>query len=128
VIYGAAHRCLQRWLGIRLDFLGALLTFAVALLAVGTRFTISPAQTGVTLSYILTMQQAFGWLVRQSAEVENDMNSVERVVHYANEIEQEAPYEIPETKPSAPWPSAGQVELRDLVLKYRPELPPVLRG
>lgn len=48
----------QRWLGIRLDFLGTLLTFIVAMLTVGTRFTISPAQTGLVLSYILSVQQA----------------------------------------------------------------------
>ncbi len=35
-------------------------------------------------------------MVRQSAEVENNMNSVERIVHYANEVEQEAAYENPE--------------------------------
>lgn len=60
--------------GIRLDFLGTLLTFVVAILTVASRFTISPSQTGVTLSYILLVQQAFGWAVRQSAEVENNMN------------------------------------------------------
>ncbi|KII89764.1 hypothetical protein PLICRDRAFT_39929 [Plicaturopsis crispa FD-325 SS-3] len=118
----------QRWLGVRLDFLGSLLAFVVALLTVGTRFTISPSQTGLTLSYILSVQQAFGWMVRQSAEVENDMNSVERIVYYAKDIEQEPPHEIPETKPAAPWPSQGQVEITDAVLKYRPELPPVLKG
>lgn len=48
----------QRWLGIRLDFLGALLTFIVAILGVGTRFSILPSQTGVILSYILSIQQA----------------------------------------------------------------------
>ncbi|GLB40491.1 putative transporter [Lyophyllum shimeji] len=118
----------QRWLGIRLDFLGALLTFIVSLLAVGTRFTISPAQTGLVLSYILSVQQAFGWLVRQSAEVENNMNSVERIVHYATAVEQEAPYELPDAKPPSHWPSEGRVELKDIVLSYRPELSPVLKG
>ena len=48
----------QRWLSIRVDFLGALLTFAVAMLTVGTRFTVSPGQTGLVLSYILSIQQA----------------------------------------------------------------------
>jgi hypothetical protein len=48
----------QRWLGVRLDFLGAILTFIVAMLTVGARFTISPAQTGLVLSYILSVQQA----------------------------------------------------------------------
>lgn len=100
----------------------------MAILTVATRFSISPAQTGLTLSYILSIQQAFGWLVRQTAEVENDMNSVERVIHYAHEIEQEAPYDIPETKPPVSWPASGRVELNNLVLKYRPELPPVLKG
>ncbi|KAK0204702.1 P-loop containing nucleoside triphosphate hydrolase protein [Desarmillaria ectypa] len=118
----------QRWLGIRLDFLGALLTFIVAMLTVGTRFSISPAQTGVTLSYILSVQQAFGWLVRQSAEVENDMNSVERVVHYATETEQEAPHVLPDSKVPESWPSVGHIELKDVVLSYRPGLPAVLKG
>lgn len=70
----------------------------------------------------------FGFMVRQSAEVENNMNSVERIVHYAKGVEQEAPYEIPETKPQALWPAEGRVELRDVFLSYRPGLPPVLKG
>ena len=67
-------------------------------------------------------------MVRQSAEVENDMNSVERVLHYATEVEQEARNEIPEKKPAAPWPSQGQIEMKDVVLKYRPGLPVVIKG
>ena len=47
---------LQSWLLVRVDFLGALLTLAVAILTVWTRFTISPGQTGLVLSYILTIQ------------------------------------------------------------------------
>ncbi|KAL0061165.1 hypothetical protein AAF712_012035 [Marasmius tenuissimus] len=101
----------QRWLGVRLDFLGTLLTFAVALLAVGTRYSISPAQTGLVLSYILSIQQAFGWLVRQFAEVENNMNSVERIVYYAKEVEQEAAHELPESKPKGEWPAQGGISM-----------------
>ncbi|KAL1740116.1 P-loop containing nucleoside triphosphate hydrolase protein [Schizophyllum fasciatum] len=118
----------QRWLGIRLDAMGAALTFVVAMLAVGTRFSISPSQTGVVLSYILSVQQAFGWLVRQWAEAENDMNSVERLVHYAREIEQEPPHYLPDSKPPSPWPSKGEIEMKDIVMQYRPELPAVVKG
>jgi ABC-type bacteriocin/lantibiotic exporter with double-glycine peptidase domain len=116
------------------------------MLAVGTRFTVSPAKTGVALSYILSIQQvginasvilpciqqvllqAFSWVVRQLAEVENDMNSVERIVYYARDLEQEPPHDVPERKPPAPWPSEGGLEIKDAVLKYRPELPLVLKG
>ena len=115
-------------MGVRIDMLGLLLTFVVAMLTVLARFTISPAQTGVTLSYIIGVQQSLGWLIRQVAELENDMNSVERVIHYAKNLEQEAPHEIPERKPEASWPVEGRVEIKDVFLKYRPELPDVLRG
>ncbi|KAF8598170.1 ABC transporter [Ceratobasidium sp. AG-I] len=118
----------QRWLGIRLDFLGTILTFCVAILAVAARFTLSPAQIGVALSYILLVQQSFGWMVRQSAEVENDMNGVERILHYAQHVEQEAPYEIAEKEPPKSWPEQGEVELKDVVMSYRPGLPAVLQG
>lgn len=131
---------------MRLDFLGAILTFAVAILTIGTRFSISSGQTGVVLSYILMVQQvstteemmrlwrtdlsfeSFGWMVRQVAEVENDMNAVERIVHYANEVEQEAPHQIKESAAPPSWPSEGRIVMKDVFMKYRPELPFVLNG
>lgn len=67
-------------------------------------------------------------MVRQTAEVENNMNSVERVVHYATAIEQESAHDLPEKTPPAPWPAHGQVVVKNIVLSYRPELPAVLRG
>ncbi|KAG6334059.1 hypothetical protein ID866_5033 [Astraeus odoratus] len=118
----------QRWLGMRLDFLGTILTFAVALLAVGTRFSISPGQTGVVLSYILSVQLSFGWAIRQFADLENSMNAVERVSYYASEIEQEAPHYVDKDAIPGSWPSEGGIVMKDIVMKYRPELPPVLKG
>jgi ABC-type bacteriocin/lantibiotic exporter with double-glycine peptidase domain len=56
------------------------------------------------------------------------MNSVERIVYYALDLEQEPPHEIPEKKPAASWPGKGKVVIKDAVLKYRPELPLVLKG
>ena len=117
----------QRWLSLRLDLMGTALTFAISMLALGKRTSILPAQTGLALSYILAAQQFFSWTVRQLADVENDMNSVERIVHYARAVEQEAPHMLPEAKPLAPWPSEGRIDMKGVVLKYRPELPPVLR-
>jgi ABC-type bacteriocin/lantibiotic exporter with double-glycine peptidase domain len=67
-------------------------------------------------------------MVRQLAEVENDMTSVERIVYYARDLKQEPPHEIPEQKPPAPWPSIGKLDINEAVLKYRPELPLVLKG
>jgi len=54
----------QRWLSVRLDFLGALLLLAVAILIVAVRNSISAAETGVITAYTFTVQQAFGWMIR----------------------------------------------------------------
>ncbi|KAJ8487815.1 hypothetical protein ONZ45_g14189 [Pleurotus djamor] len=135
-----------RWLAIRLDFLGALMVFIVGLLAVIGVSGISPAEIGLVLTYtsehilhfssqlpeilLATLTQLCGLVTRQSAEVENYMNSVERVVHYSRDdlIEQEAPYERPESSLPLSWPPHGAVKFRDVFLSYRPGLPQVLRG
>ncbi|BEI91781.1 uncharacterized protein CcaverHIS019_0406010 [Cutaneotrichosporon cavernicola] len=117
----------QRWLGIRLDMLGSLLTFAVALIVVLNN-KVSAAHSGLGLSTMLTIQQVFSWLVRQLAEVENDMVGAERIMYYANNLEQEPPHEVPDHKPDASWPAQGEISFDNVVMKYRPELPDVLKG
>jgi ABC-type multidrug transport system fused ATPase/permease subunit len=58
----------------------------------------------------------------------NNMNAVERMVHYSKEVEQEVPFEIPANKPPLSWPAEGRIEFSNVTLKYRPELPAVLKG
>ena len=51
-------------------------------------------------------------LVRAASEVEQNVVSVERITHYANNLPAEAPRELPDSKAPADWPSKGQVEFR----------------
>lgn len=51
------------------------------------------------------------WLVRSASEVEQNIVSVERILHQTN-IEPEAPHEVPDSKPLSKWPSEGVVEFR----------------
>ncbi|KAG0148314.1 hypothetical protein CROQUDRAFT_669974 [Cronartium quercuum f. sp. fusiforme G11] len=118
----------QRWLGIRLDALGSVLVLIVAIIGVVQANSLNPSQTGLILSYILSIAQSFSWMVRQVAEVENDFNSVERLIHYEENLEQEAPAILPATDPDKSWPSQGQISASKLVMAYRPGLPPVLKG
>lgn len=117
----------QRWLGIRLDMLGSLLTFAVGIIVV-TSHAVTAAEGGLALSTMITVQQSFSWLVRQFAEVENDMVGAERIMYYANELDQERPHMIEDKKPPPSWPSEGRIEFNDVKMKYRDELPNVLKG
>lgn len=120
----------QRWLAIRLDFMGGILVFLVALLAVIDVSGINAAQIGLVLTYTTSLSQMCSLVTRQTADVENYMNAVERLVQYVagDTIPQEAPHEIQERKPSAQWPEHGAVEFNDVKMAYRPGLPNVLRG
>jgi len=82
---------------------------------------------GLAISSCITLTGMLQWGVRQSAEVENLMTSVERVMEYSN-LEEEAAVSIPEQDPPDTWPSQGVVEFKDLQLRYADTEPYVLKG
>ncbi|KAJ7221015.1 ABC protein [Mycena haematopus] len=108
--YRASALTNQRWLAIRLDACGSIMVFTVAIFAVIGLSGISPAQIGLILTYTTQLTQNCGVATRQSAELENYMNAVERVVHYSRRdlIPQEAAYESDKAhKPPPEWPTRG---------------------
>lgn len=117
----------QRWLTFRLEVLGSLLTFAVSIIVVLGSGRITPAKGGLILAYMISVQQSFSWLCHQFAEVQNDFSAVERVLEYANDVDQEAPHHSPAFKP-LDWPSKGEICFKNVCLRYRPELPDVLKN
>lgn len=61
-------------------------------------------------------------------QVENEMNSVERLHEYAFELPQEKEYFKPEVKVPEEWPQSGYIQFKDVHMRYRPNLPLVLKG
>jgi ATP-binding cassette, subfamily C (CFTR/MRP), member 1 len=116
----------QRWLSIRLDVIGNLLVFTVGILVVTSRFSINPSIGGLVLSYILSIVQMITFTVRQLAEVENNMNSTERLHYYATELEEEAPLKLQDVRDS--WPEKGEIVFNNVEMRYRAGLPLVLKG
>lgn len=118
---------IPRWLSIRLDSISACLVFTAAMLAVGMSGS-SGALLSLAVTYSLQLTGVMNWFVRQFSEVEVQMNGMERLLYYAQELEQEAAPIVENNRPAANWPSQGAIEIKDLVVSYRPELPPVLKG
>ncbi|KAK8110590.1 uncharacterized protein PG998_007047 [Apiospora kogelbergensis] len=116
----------QRWLSMRLDTIGNLLVFTTGILVVTARFSVNPSIGGLVLSYILSIVQMLQFTVRQLAEVENGMNAVERLQFYGNQLEQEAPEHTVEVRPS--WPEKGEIVFDNVEMRYRANLPLVLKG
>jgi ABC-type multidrug transport system fused ATPase/permease subunit len=116
----------QRWLSLRLDLIGNLLVFTVGILVVTSRFSVNPSIGGLVLSYILSIVQMLQFSIRQLAEVENGMNAVERLRYYGNELEEEAPLHTVDVRES--WPEKGEIVFDNVEMRYRENLPLVLKG
>jgi ATP-binding cassette subfamily C (CFTR/MRP) protein 1 len=66
-------------------------------------------------------------LVNNYARIEQQMNGVERVREYGKLVS-EAPPTSPHDPPEGQWPSKGEIAFKDVQLRFRPELPLVLKG
>ncbi|KAI5779576.1 P-loop containing nucleoside triphosphate hydrolase protein [Geopyxis carbonaria] len=118
----------QRWLSIRLDIIGIFLVFTTAILVVTSRFKVHPSIAGVVLSYILQIVMMLQWMIRQLAEVENAMNATERIHHYAHSLPHEAPLHTNASTTLRPtWPETAAISFNAASMRYRPELPLVLK-
>ena len=115
----------NRWLSIRLEFLGGLLILATSINTVIQKGTIDPSAAGVSMSYALQITAQLNMLVRIATEVEGAFNAVERVQEYMG-LKPEPPHEGKETPPN--WPDQGDVEIDSLVMSYVPDKPPCLRN
>lgn len=118
----------NRWLAVRLEFLGSIIILAAALFAVlGVVYgssTIDAGLVGLSVSYALSVTQALNWVIRSYCEIETNVVSVERIKEYID---------LPTEKYNASrgvdplWPTKGKIEFRDYATRYRPGLDLVLR-
>uniref|UniRef100_A0A4W4ELJ6 ATP-binding cassette, sub-family C (CFTR/MRP), member 4 n=1 Tax=Electrophorus electricus TaxID=8005 RepID=A0A4W4ELJ6_ELEEL len=113
----------SRWLAVRLD---GMCSVFVTIMSFGCLLMRNAGAVGLALSYAIALMGTFQWGVRQSAEVENLMTSVERVVEYT-ELENEAPWETQE-HPPPDWPLQGLITFDQVNFSYSPDGPVVLKN
>jgi ATP-binding cassette subfamily C (CFTR/MRP) protein 1 len=109
------------WLALRLDFLGSLISFFVAVIAVATLSTsfISAGFLGLGLSYSFQLVQYLKFTTRIAATLEAQMNSVERIKFYMENIVAEEPDLDKCIMPPANWPEKGVIQGSNVKMRYR---------
>ncbi|KAK4349562.1 hypothetical protein RND71_032317 [Anisodus tanguticus] len=122
----------NRWLAIRLETVGGIMIWLTATFAVVQNGRAENQQAfastmGLLLSYALNITSLLTAVLRLASLAENSLNAVERVGTYI-ELPSEGPAIIEGSRPPPGWPLAGSIQFENVVLRYRPELPPVLHG
>ncbi|XP_057763903.1 ABC transporter C family member 2-like [Salvia miltiorrhiza] len=122
----------NRWLAIRLETVGGIMIWFTATFAVVQNGRAENQESfastmGLLLSYALNITSLLTTVLRLASLAENSLNAVERVGTYTD-LPSEGPAIIEDNRPPPGWPTAGSIRFEDVVLRYRPELPPVLHG
>ncbi|RFU74096.1 cadmium factor [Trichoderma arundinaceum] len=120
----------NRWLAVRLEFIGAVVILAAAgfaVVSVANHSRLTAGMVGLAMSYALQITTSLNWIVRQTVEVETNIVSVERVLEYAR-LPSEAPEIIPSKRPPVAWPAKGEVDFKNYSTRYREGLDLVLKN
>ncbi|GMP87699.1 hypothetical protein CsSME_00039965 [Camellia sinensis var. sinensis] len=118
----------NEWLGFRLELIGSfILCVSAMFLILLPSNIIRPENVGLTLSYGMSLNGILFWAIYMSCFVENRMVSVERIKQFIN-IPSEAEWGKPDCLPPHNWPTHGNVGLKDLQVRYRPNTPLVIKG
>ncbi|KAH8355856.1 hypothetical protein KR200_006142, partial [Drosophila serrata] len=104
-----------------LDFL-CVIYMAIATLSFFVFPPANAADVGLVITQVLGLTGLVQFAIRQSAELENQMTAVERVVEY-EDIEPEGVLEASmDKKPPKSWPEKGKIIFDELSMRYSPNL------
>ncbi|XP_073302739.1 ABC transporter C family member 14-like [Primulina huaijiensis] len=118
----------NEWLGFRLELIGCfVLCVSVLFMIFLPSNLIDPGNVGLSLSYGLSLNSVLYWAVYLSCFLENKMVSVERIKQFTV-IPSEAEWRRKDVFPPPNWPIRGNIELKNLQVRYRPDTPLVLKG
>jgi ATP-binding cassette subfamily C (CFTR/MRP) protein 1 len=121
--YGA-----NEWLGFRLELIGTLLLSITAFLMISLPSNfIKKEFVGMSLSYGLSLNSLVYYTISMTCMIENDMVAVERVNQYST-LPSEAAWEVADCLPSPNWPRRGDIDVKDLKVRYRSNTPLILKG
>ncbi|XP_071484824.1 ATP-binding cassette sub-family C member 9-like [Diadema antillarum] len=114
----------NRWLAIRLDYLGAVIVLIASLSALlGAVYgSVDSSLVGLAITYSLEISIFMNMVVRGCADLELQMNAIERIRYYT-EVKNE---DYDGLEPPPEWPDKGEIVLEKISVRYAPELDPVL--
>ncbi|RAL47722.1 hypothetical protein DM860_012347 [Cuscuta australis] len=116
------------WLCLRMELLSTcVFSFCMVLLVSFPVGSIDPSMAGLAVTYGLNLNARLSRWILSFCKLENKIISLERIHQYC-EIPSEAPMVIDCSRPPLSWPEEGNIELFELKVRYKENLPTVLHG
>lgn len=116
-----------RWFMWRMEVLGVVAITTITAFCIFFKSSGSVGVAGVALSSICNAINFIPSCMLMKARLMAFMNSLERNLEYTT-LDQEAPVVVEDKRPSQGWPQQGQISLKKICFRYRPELPLVLHN
>ncbi|KAG9253175.1 P-loop containing nucleoside triphosphate hydrolase protein [Emericellopsis atlantica] len=125
----------NRWVAVRVDFITSLVVLLAGIIAISKAGVIGAGLVGFSLSNANDLSTTILVLVRSLNDLEVEMQSFHRVREYvklAPEDQNDKPYPeegLYSDGPCIPrdWPSSGEVEFRNVTVRYREDGPDILK-
>ncbi|XP_046482248.1 ATP-binding cassette sub-family C member Sur isoform X1 [Neodiprion pinetum] len=118
----------SRWLGIALDYLGAVIVgasiFAAIMSAELYPSRVTPALVGLAVNYTLLVPIYLNWVVKFVSDIEMYMGSVARLSAYTKTPREE--YRDDGQAVPGTWPESGEVLFENVSLRYGTEGEPIV--
>jgi ABC-type multidrug transport system fused ATPase/permease subunit len=113
---------LQSWSSHVGGILAFILGCTTALYIVGNRSLFSQEIGGLALTYAAVVPFFINIVSEFFVQMRTAFAALERLLEYLH-LPQEPPHTLPTDPLPAAWPTAGQIEFRQLCMRYRPRLP-----
>jgi ABC-type multidrug transport system fused ATPase/permease subunit len=107
---------LEIWVDFRLGLLASLVMFGILVISITMKADASAF--GLALVNALGLSQALYVLLLKLGEGEAELNAVERLYEYGNEIPKEKARELPTDPIISEWPTRGEIQLSHLDIRY----------
>lgn len=80
---------------------------------------LSAGVAGLSITFSMTITSTLNWLVRNMADLETNIVSVERIQEYTNTQSEDARHKESDKEIAASWPDKGSIKFENYSLRYR---------
>ncbi|KAI8089912.1 P-loop containing nucleoside triphosphate hydrolase protein [Halteromyces radiatus] len=105
----------NRWLFVRVEFIGASLCLFLGLILVYKMEQLDAGLAGIVLTLASSLLEYIYWMMRQSTAVGMHFDAVQHINEYMD-MPQEPPGVLDGSRPPAAWPTSAAIQVRDLMI------------